>query len=202
MSRELIGNQRNLTGETINGLEVLHRISRVPLKYQTRCLRCGSEFPWTHVRLLEAEAGSSSSARCMFENCYVFGQKIPPKGSPTERPDHADDYPVTPAPVVKPVTVKSAPKPVDPLFLIYKRFCLASRSPEWGNREPCDFQTFKLLDGHPKDFARIVSEIETWEAEEAERQRGRDGVAQIEREIMENLFFGYGKELVLNETRR
>ena len=201
MGMGIMSTARDLTGTKIAGLRVTGRSQMRPLRWSTKCLSCGSTKNFDHASLLAAEAGARNIVHCGLDECYLFHRVSMPNTTPEPRPDHADDYPA-PAPVVKPVTVKPAPKPVDPRFLLYKRFCLASRSPEWGNREPCDFQTFKLLDGHPNDLARIISEIETWEAEEAERQRGRDGVAQIEREIMENLFFGYGKELVSNENRR
>jgi hypothetical protein len=140
----------------------------------------------------------------MFENCYVFGQKIPPKGSPTERPDHAEDYPV-----VKPVTVKPAPKPVppDPLLSLYRRFAAASKV--WG-REACDFQIFQgCKDLKPEFFKKIVTDIEQCEAEEKKRL---DGIAfgeefdrQCKEEMLERYLF-QGKEIVENEqssnTRR
>jgi hypothetical protein len=183
---QIIGGAIDLTGQVINGLLIKNRVSRVPLRYETECVKCGSRTVFSHSHLMQAAGGALNAAHCRLDNCFLFGtaKRSEP---PTERPRHE---PEATASVSVAAPVKAAPAPV-PIAAPkvsdeYTRYVRQMRL--WGYQETgigswADFQMLSQ-----KQLERIMAPV----IEAEKRQEAKTISLSLEEQERERMRRTYG----------
>ncbi len=196
ITRQTIGGAIDLTGQVINGLRVTKVVSRVPLRYETECIKCGSKAVFTHVQLRQAESGAiSGGAHCRLDNCYLLGtaRKAEP---PTPRPAHTEENKLR---VIAPVT-KPTPKPVpppDPLLGDYNRFIAAQR--HWGY-ELTGFSAFKTCkELQPDYFESMMFQVNMLEQDLKKKREAIELGERLERQWTDDFIEKYKIDIAVNQ---
>jgi len=158
--QKYIGSALDLTGEVLNGLEVLNMVSRNPLRWSTICTLCGSKKIFDHERLM------NGAAHCGNDNCYVFHQSGLKPNPPSPKPAlEVNLVAETPPSVLDSAPV---PAPVEHTSPEYRRYYLACLRWGYDTERIVNWSTWQQVQYDPsykKVFDRVMADVEKSERE-------------------------------------